>query len=474
MNPMGRNITWLLAIIPFAFLLVIIVKFGVPVPYLDAWDFVPLLQKMDAGNLTLSDIWTLHNEHRLLFPQIIMLGLARLTSWDIRFELGTSVLLATAIFLLLSRQVLVTAEKLQMPALRWAIPLIGVVVFSIGQYQNWLWGWQLQIFLSVFGVVAGIVLLGNPPFTWIRFFGAALLGVIASYSFGNGGVFWLVGFLILWITIRPGQERWIRLTVWLFLTGLTMGLYFYHYERLEEHPPLSLLFSHPLEYLVYIFKYLGNICAQYSGRAGFDGGFALLYGFSGVVIMIWAVVMLRRKRPNDLETLIPFFGVSLYSIGSAFVVGIGRLGLGADQAVASRYCTVTAPFWASLVTILWILSIKPKSIPKVRSARAAKGAGTTGTVSWHHGAARLLVGVISLLLVLGSVLALNGVITMSRNQEVGRNRLVTLPIQPTAGVDYSQLGALHPRPKIIVERFPFLKEHRLTVFRDEPSDTGQR
>src|SRR6185295_10773946 len=100
---------------------------------------------------TLSDIWTLHNEHRLLFPQIIMLGLARLTSWDIRFELGTSVLLATAIFLLLSRQVLITAEKLQIPALRWAIPLIGVVVFSIGQYQNWLWGWQLQIFLSVFG-----------------------------------------------------------------------------------------------------------------------------------------------------------------------------------------------------------------------------------------------------------------------------------------------------------------------------------
>ena len=175
MNSIRRNISWLSAIVPLAFLLVVMAKLCVPVPFLDAWDLVPLLQKMDAGNLALSDLWTLHNEHRLFFPQIVMLGLARLTNWDIRFELATSVLLAVGIFLLMSRQVMITARGLQMQALFWAIPLIAIVVFSIAQYQSWLWGWQLQIFLSVFGVVGGIFLLANPPFTWTRFIGAAVM-----------------------------------------------------------------------------------------------------------------------------------------------------------------------------------------------------------------------------------------------------------------------------------------------------------
>jgi len=84
---------------------------------------------------------------------MIMLGLARLTDWDIRYEMATSILLATGIFLLLVRQVKITARKLAAPELRWAIPLFSVIVFSVSQYQNWLWGGQLQMFLSVFGVI---------------------------------------------------------------------------------------------------------------------------------------------------------------------------------------------------------------------------------------------------------------------------------------------------------------------------------
>src|SRR5437773_6033050 len=202
-----RNSWWLLAIVPFAFLLYTVVKFSVPVPFLDEWDLVPLLEKMYGGSLTLDDLWKLHNEHRLLFPQLIMLGLARLTDWDLRYEMAASMLLAAGIFLLLVRQVGITARKLAVPELRWAIPLFSVIVFSISQYQNWLWGWQLEILLSVFGVIGGIVLLANPPFTWLRFGGAAVLGIVASYSFGNGGVFWLVGLFALFVVIDPGKER---------------------------------------------------------------------------------------------------------------------------------------------------------------------------------------------------------------------------------------------------------------------------
>jgi len=43
-----RNSWWLLPIVPFAFLLYTVVRFNVPVPFMDEWDLVPLLQKMYA------------------------------------------------------------------------------------------------------------------------------------------------------------------------------------------------------------------------------------------------------------------------------------------------------------------------------------------------------------------------------------------------------------------------------------------
>ena len=460
MASLRNNLWWLLAILPFALLFYIVAKFGVPVPFLDEWDLVPLLQKMYAGNLAVGDLWTLHNEHRLLFPQAIMLGLAWLTNWNIRYEMWMSVVLAAGIFALLTLQMLITARKLAAPQLRWAIPFFSLIVFSISQYQNWLWGWQLQILLSVFAVTAGIVLLANPPFNWIRFAGAAVCGVVASYSFGNGGVFWLTGLLILSLVLEPGKERTIRLALWIILTGLTMGMYFYHYERLEAHPPLTLLFSQPLTYLAYIFKYVGNICAQYASRdASIDGGFAFFYGLMGLAILVWAILAFRRTKLVSWRTLAPALGLCCFSIASAMVVGIGRLGMGTDQAASSRYCAVTVPFWASLVMMLMILQLETKGKSKLR-------------LTGQRTAAQWFLGIITIMLVFGSLMAINGAVRMSTGQEVGRKTLLTIPVPVAKGLNYSGIGAIHPNTQLVLDRFPFLKEHRLTVFQEELS-TGE-
>jgi hypothetical protein len=310
-------------------------------------------------------------------------------------------------------------------------------------------------------------LVANPPFTWTRFIGGALAGVVASYSFGNGGVFWLTGLFILWVALDSGKEKWVRLVVWSIVAILTMGLYFYRYERLEEHPSLILLFSEPLQYLIYVLKYIGNICAQYTARDhSLVGGFALLYGIVGVAFLTWAILMLRRHKLVEWKALIPFFAMCVYAVGSAMVVGIGRLGLGADQAVSSRYCTVTAPFWIALVMLLLILATKHEVKPKLKS-RSGKSRGTVEKVGAYQSIAKLFLGVVTLLLVSGSAIAINGAADMSAAQQIGQQRLLTLPTQPDANVDYRPLGALHPRPQIILERFPFLKEHHLSIFREE-------
>jgi hypothetical protein len=54
----------ILTLVPFAYLLYVVIKYGVAVPCLDQWDLVPVLDKMYRGELTGGDLWAQHNEHR--------------------------------------------------------------------------------------------------------------------------------------------------------------------------------------------------------------------------------------------------------------------------------------------------------------------------------------------------------------------------------------------------------------------------
>src|SRR5262245_35820129 len=64
-----------LAAFPFLILIWAVARYSIDVPFLDQWDLVPLIDKMYQGQLTFHDLWMQFNEHRILFPKIIMLGL---------------------------------------------------------------------------------------------------------------------------------------------------------------------------------------------------------------------------------------------------------------------------------------------------------------------------------------------------------------------------------------------------------------
>jgi hypothetical protein len=456
----------ILALVPLVFLIWVIAQYAVAVPYLDQWELVPLLEKTYHGELTLRDLWAQHNEHRIIFPQIIMLVLARLTHWNIHYELAVNIILALGIFAVLAHQVKITRRKLGVAGLFWAIPAISLVVFSISQYQNWLWGWQLQMLLNLLAVAGGIVLLANDDtFRWSKFAAAALLGIVATYSFANGALFWPIGLAILLITTAGTRERWTALIGWILIGALTLGIYFYHYQKPQEHPPLGLIFKMPVEYAVFVFKYIGGICAQrMGGDTAADGVLAFIFGLAGTVALGWAGWMLVRKQIANLRTLLPYFALSLYSVGSALVTGIGRLGFGSNQALASRYCTMVTPLWVSLIVFLILL---------------VKGGGNAGDAGYpgqkpgrrplpqhYQMVAHWSLLAVILLLGLGSIFAIDGAKVLSQQQAYGRERLLNLAANPQADIDYHGLSALYPRPKTIVERYPILVKHRLSVFRD--------
>lgn len=463
---LSRHGPLVLTLVPLAWLIWVVGKYSVEVPCQDQWELVPLLEKMFQGGLTFHDLWAQHNEHRILFPQIIMLGLARLTGWNIRCEMAVNVLLAAGIFAVLVRQVNKTARKLGMAGLPWAMPALSLIVFSIAQYQNWLWGWQIQMLLNLLAVLGGIVVLAGEPFGWRRFAVAALLGVVASGSFANGVLFWPIGLLILLVVTTGGRQRFAATAGWLLIGALTVGACFHHYRKPEDHPPCDLLFQQPLDYAAYVLKYLGNICAQYvGGDTPTDGDIALASGFGGIVAMGWAAGMLLRRKIADFRTLLPCFAMSLYSVVTALVTGVGRLGLGSNQAIYSRYCTMVVPFWASLVIFLVLLAKGGGQTADHGSGSVPRGQRPS-SMGCPRVARGLLMAVITFLF-LGSSFAIVGVKQWSFVQACGRKSLLNLAANPGGEIDYRGMSlTLYPRPEIVVERYPILVKYRLSLFKD--------
>lgn len=193
-----RNLTCLvLVLLPIVFLIYFVAQYKVDVPYWDQWEIASLLNKSFEGTLAFGDLWKQHNEHRPLFPLIIMLVLARLSNWNISYELAVNILLGIGIFSVFIYQLGKTDKSIGNRRVYWPVPIISLFIFCLPQYENWLWGWQIQVFLNVLAAIVGIVLLAGYAHKWLGFMLALFMGVIATYSFANGLVYWPVGLLML-------------------------------------------------------------------------------------------------------------------------------------------------------------------------------------------------------------------------------------------------------------------------------------
>jgi hypothetical protein len=454
----------LLTVVPLAYLLWVLVKYGVDVPVWDQWDLVPLLDKMYSGKLTLADVWAQHNEHRPMFPLLVMLGLARLTRWNILYELAVNIVLAVGVFAVLTCQIRQTARNLGMAGLRWAIPASALIVFSVSQYQNWLFGWQIQMLLNLLAVLAGITLLANGAFSWSKFAGAAALGILATYSFANGLLFWPIGLGIL-LVVAHGR-RTVAACAWLLVSLVTVGSYLWHYQKPAEHPALSSIFTMPLAYAGYVLKFIGNPGAQYYtgpllGQQG-DGDLALIAGLLGTLSLAWAAVLMVRLRLTQKGVMLPYLAIVAYSIGTAMVTGLGRVGFGSDQALESRYGCMVVPFWVTLVVALLVLMQRDR---RPSSAPGGSQQSPGGTAYYRRVAAGSLLAGAMVLLALSSLGAREGGAAMSGVQASCRSVLLDMAGHPGTQVDVGSLDSQGPYAQKAFEGYPVLVRHRLSLFR---------
>jgi len=280
-----------------------------------------------------------------------MLGLAHASRYNIVWELIAIIILAAAIFALLWRQFCRTAGAWGYSAFPWAVPIFSLLVFSLGQAENWLWGWQIQIFLNVLAVVAGLVILGNPPFRWSKFWWALGFGILATYSFANGLLYWPLGFLAIALSpSRDKQQRALTLSAWAASTAGVFASYLFQFRYDSPSGKLWTYFlNQPGEYVQYLLKYLGRPVINYEG-------YALTVGLIGFLLFGALSFLLFRNKRVEARAILPFFLFGLYAIGCGLLTGIGRVGFGSAQAMSGRYVPFSVLIWVSNFAFLYFLS----------------------------------------------------------------------------------------------------------------------
>jgi len=316
------------AFLPFNF----VYRFGVNLPYWDQWEFIPTLVSFHEGQLTLDALTAQHNEHRLFFPRLIMLGLAALTRWNTVAEMyfNAGLLVALGAVLLHAHVRAFGASNRSL----FAFLPIPWLVFTFRQFENLIWGWQLQITLCVLSCVVSLYWLTEVRGLGARWAGAVASAFLATFSFGSGIALWPAGLaVLLWQGRREGRTPWRAVLGWSLAAALAGAMYAWNFRRTETHPdPLTFL-KDPGAAVLFLLNTLGAPTSHTSTTTVAFGG--LLVAAVGVVLL-----ELRRRRVTPGPEAFAL-GLLLFVGGVAVLVMIGRAGLDQWFGASSRYTTFT-------------------------------------------------------------------------------------------------------------------------------------
>ena len=115
----------------------------------------------------------------------------------------------------------------------WLIVAFSLIVFSPVQWENWTWGWQIGIILNVLGVVVAVWSLSRWPGRPKGLLVAIVAAVVASYSFNNGQLTWLIALPLL---LRKEFASRIHIAVWVTAAIATCSLYYHGYVKPARQP----------------------------------------------------------------------------------------------------------------------------------------------------------------------------------------------------------------------------------------------
>lgn len=332
--------------------------FGLNIPFWDQWSFVSYLMLAWQGQLTPASLFAQVNEHRPFFPRLIWLGLAYLTDYNIKAELWANLAIAFGVFVFFIRRAKKTWVENSVSVPPFLIPLLSLLIFNLGHRESWLQGFQTIMFLGMACVIVGFFLLADR--TLISFVISLALGIVANYSMVNGALFWVLGLFILILT-EDRQARFIKTIVWTAVSGISLWLFFSGWHS-SSQIDLPYLFTHPFEWVLWILNFLG---------APIFAFWYVAWAFGGLSLVLYGAILFQAHKNGQWRAMLPYLAISVFVLATTLAISLGRMEFGLRQSTVSRYLTMSAWYWASLLALLPFVQFKRLRINLVSMFLAA-------------------------------------------------------------------------------------------------------
>ena len=277
-----------------------VIAFGVNVVFWDDWAWAGYAA--NPWKLSFASLWVQHNENIIFFPNLVAAILIPLTHWNsvVFMSLSAAMLigvLGITIYVL-------WGEIIRSPLLWLPLPFI---VLSLAQYQDTLWAYQIAWFMILLALFGALAILIRPNLTPALLIGAALLGIIGSYSSFQGLLIWPAGLVVL---LSKGQAgRWRIL--WCAIGAIVAVGYFANFNWAQDQSaPLSYILSHLTQDVQGVLITAGSVIPTMTSGLGAISSpviaeifGAILLGLGLSVIAMW----IRRGRASGA----PAFCVAL-------------------------------------------------------------------------------------------------------------------------------------------------------------------
>ncbi|VEN74623.1 membrane hypothetical protein [Candidatus Desulfarcum epimagneticum] len=333
----GR-VPWAMAGILLAYALLFYFRLS----FADDLDLIPLMEKYDAGALSLKDFFLAHREsHFHAGAYFLLVPLMILTGWN---NLWGVVL--NAFLLILSHQALSRHLRRMAfsgdDAMKWAAALTAFFLFSLDQAGNLLSSWQIAVFMNLFATVAGIVLFSREELHYGHFFPGVFCAAVAVYNFSTGLA--LLPTLGLMLVFHPEPTRRRRVVMILLWLAFSMALAFHFKTAVlagAGHTDMS-TGSKMAFVLIYSLKYLGSSISRYASD------WVIPFSAAGLFFAAAQVRLLMVRFKTPILPLMAPLAMMAYALVVSLITALGRLAFDTDQALVSRYISFSNFFWLGL------------------------------------------------------------------------------------------------------------------------------
>lgn len=426
-------------------LLVVLLLWLVPLPdfgrlqYNDYYELLPQLAD-DEGHYSrnpLTYISLKSNEHTVAIPALIYVVNAKLTAGDNRGLSVVSLVFLLASFVLIYRWA--PPEWRRDPARQFVlVAVLAVFAMTPVAAHNVVKGFSGTIWLLANTVVlCAISTLGrldrSSPIS--KVLPVVVIGVIGALSYSTTLSLWpalIAGAFLLRLNRR-------QIAVLAAAAIAVIGVYSSFIQTPEHHPGADA--SHPFDLVRYLGTYFGNILAA-------DQRTAMWTGWAGLALFAAAVVWTIRSDAVFQRRAAPWLMAGFYGLGNGLGTAVTRGGFGLEQALASRYATLSAFLWLGGVAVVALKATdrsRSSGRPRCELLMAA-AALSLATVSLAHGWQRL----------------------QSFVENAGRQPMVELALQ--YGIwDAEVLSFISPDPGGPIRAIPFLRANRHIPF-EKPAE----